>query len=68
MTSPVAAKASEREVDQALARVQQMIIDYARHGYGEIVVTVAKVKAGKVQLIVRGGRSYSHTILEHELN
>ena len=52
---------------EALAHLQQVVIDGLRHGFFECSVVCEIVSSGKRQLVIRAGKSHKFFIPEDEL-
>jgi hypothetical protein len=60
-------RAHRGQVAEALARIEEVIVDGLRHGFFDCSIACEIGNGGKRQLVIRAGKSHKFTIPEEEL-
>lgn len=58
---------THKAVEDALSRLQEIVLDGLSHGFFECSVTCKVINEKKRQLVISAGKSYHYTITEDEL-
>jgi hypothetical protein len=56
-----------RQLREALARIEGLVLDGLRHGFFDYALACEIGKDGRRQLVIRAGKSHKFTIPEDEL-
>jgi hypothetical protein len=56
-----------RQLNEAVERLETLLLNGLRHGFFKISMTCQITTGGKRQLIIRAGKSYQFTIRENEI-
>jgi hypothetical protein len=64
--SPVT-RAHRGQIAEALARIEDVVVDGLRHGFFDCSIACEIGNGGKRQLVIRAGKSHKFTIPEEEL-
>jgi hypothetical protein len=65
--SPVTS-AHHGQIAEALARIEEVVVDGLRHGFFDCSIACEIRPGGKRQLVIRAGKSHKFTIPEEELS
>jgi hypothetical protein len=60
-------RAYERQLREALDRIEGLIVDGLRHGFFDYSLACEIGKDGRRQLVIRAGKTHKFTIPEDEL-
>jgi hypothetical protein len=61
------ARSGGPQVREALARLEQVVLDGLRHGYFRCEISSAIGKGNRRELVIEAGKSHKFTIREDEL-
>jgi hypothetical protein len=64
---PTKSQSRGRQISEALAHLDKIVVDGLRHGFFECSVTCQIMNGGTRQLVVRAGKSYQFNIRQEEL-
>jgi hypothetical protein len=60
-------RADGRQLGEALAQLERMVVDGIRHGFFRCSITCTIHKGGRRELVVEAGKSHKFTIPEDEV-
>ena len=67
MQTQPSSSTAPKAVEDALSRLQEIVLDGLRHGFFECSVSCEVINEKKRRLEIRAGKSYRFTITEDEL-
>ena len=66
-TTSTSGRANGRQIREALAHLERIVVDGLRHGFFDCSIACEIVSGGKRQIVIRAGKSHKFTIPEDEL-
>lgn len=66
--APPADRIHRGQMAEALARLEELVVEGLRHGFFDCSIACEIVNGGKRQLVIRAGKSHKFTIPAEELS